>query len=173
MEWCEVLNNGNNSLVRVNIGWKSMKWLFRQVSFTNSESSGCGGKINLTKSETFKTQKAALYDPYEDCQWRIYAGTGTNIKLTITRMDLKNANGSHTNVGGNCTGDYLEVRDAAGPLGDLIGRYCGNVIPPPIISSSNSMWIRLFTDDISEGEGVIGTLEPVHCKEPLKFLTPW
>ncbi|XP_043273312.1 cubilin-like [Venturia canescens] len=131
------------------------------VVFTNNESSGCGGKVNLTKSETFRSQRAASYDSYEDCHWRVFAGRGKNVKLTITRMDLKNRNGSRVNANGDCTGDYLEVRDGGGPLGDLIGRYCGNVIPPAITTSTDSMWIRFFTDDTFEGEGVIGTLEPV------------
>lgn len=78
--------------------------------FTKNQASGCGGKIDLKSSQTWKTQKGATYDPLEDCLWTVSVPSGKNIKMTITGMDLKNNTNKTSSIyGGACTGDFLEV----------------------------------------------------------------
>jgi len=61
-----------------------------------------------------------------------------------------------------------QVRDGGGPYADLIGQFCGNSVPSPMISTSNKLWIRFYTDGVTEGAGATATLNTVDCK---KFYT--
>lgn len=55
----------------------------------------------------------------------------------------------------------VQIRDGVGPFSEFLGRYCGNQPPPPILSSSNSLLIRFYSDGTVEGAGVSGTLEAI------------
>lgn len=44
-----------------------------------------------------------------------------------------------------CKFDYLLVRDKE-HNNEVLGRFCGNSIPSPIISKSNSLWVTMITD---------------------------
>ncbi|XP_046746260.1 cubilin-like [Diprion similis] len=139
-----------------------------KVLFTTGIANGCGGDIDLSGSQTFRTQNNATYNSLEDCHWSIRAPSDNYIKFTITSMDLKNATfpaGENRTASASCSGDYLEIRDGLGPYSQLVGQYCGNVIPPPITSSTNRMWIRFVTDSTLNGNGVTATLEalPTPC----------
>lgn len=60
---------------------------------------------------------------------------------------------------------YSQIRDGAGSYADLLGQYCGNVPPFPILSTMNMLWIKLYTDGTAEGNGVTATLEVIDCKK--------
>ncbi|KAH0568173.1 hypothetical protein KQX54_019308 [Cotesia glomerata] len=130
------------------------------VLFTKNEAGGCGGKIDLKSSHTWKTQKGVTYDPLEDCLWTVSVPSGKNIKMTIISMDLKNNSNKTSSIyGGVCTGDFLEVRDGIGPFAELLGRFCGNTVPQPIVSSMNHLWIRFFSDAEFQGSGVTASFD--------------
>lgn len=59
---------------------------------------------------------------------------------------------------------YSQIRDG-GPYGQVLGKYCGDVQPGPVLSTLNILWIRFYSDGISEGEGVRAVLETVDCKK--------
>ncbi|XP_029048305.2 cubilin isoform X2 [Osmia bicornis bicornis] len=136
-----------------------------KVLFTKSAAAGCGGDIDLSSSTTasFKTQNGSTYESMEDCHWTVEASPGKNIKFTINSMDLKNSTNKTFNHrdANQCSGDYLEIRDGGGPFAQLFGIYCGSQVPLPIISTSNKLWIRLYSDVTMEGTGVTGKLEAI------------
>lgn len=133
-----------------------------KILFTTGVAAGCGGNIRLANSQTFRTQRGATYETLEDCHWLVRAPSDNTIRLRITSFDLKNATSTTgRNQPNSCSGDYLEIRDGASSFSELIGQYCGNVAPPPIISSSNAMWIRLVTDGTVNGNGVTAVLDPL------------
>ncbi|CAK9795155.1 Cubn [Anthophora quadrimaculata] len=135
-----------------------------KILFVKSAAAGCGGTINLssTESYSFKTQQGSTYDSLEDCHWKVFTELGKNIKFTINSIDVRNAT-NRTTSGDKCTGDYLEIRDGAGPFSEPIGIYCGKQAPLPIVSSTNALWIRFFSDGTLEGAGVSGTLEAINA----------
>ncbi|XP_015512725.2 cubilin [Neodiprion lecontei] len=136
-----------------------------KVLFTTGIANGCGGDIDLSGSQTFRTQTNAIYNSLEDCHWSVQAASDHYIRLTMNSMDLKNATslaGENRTASVSCSGDYLEIRDGLGPFSELIGIYCGNIIPPPISSTTNRMWIRFVTDGTLNGNGVTATLEALH-----------
>ncbi|KAK0075492.1 hypothetical protein PV325_006820, partial [Microctonus aethiopoides] len=141
---------------------RNFKGFSAAILFTRSIESGCGGNINLTNSRTWKTNTGSKYLSFEDCHWTISTKSFKNIKLTITNMDIKNSpNRTIPYNTAPCNGDYLEIRDGRGPYSELIGRYCGNSIPQPIISSLNILWIRFYSDGEIEGTGVTANLEAI------------
>lgn len=48
---------------------------------------------------------------------------------------------------------HLQVRDGNVEAAPLIGKYCGNSLPAPIVSSSNSLWIRFKSDNAVSHSG--------------------
>lgn len=58
----------------------------------------------------------------------------------------------------------LQIRDGGGPFSELLGTYCGSQPPRPIVSGTNKLWIRFFSDGTLEGAGVSGTFEVVDGK---------
>ncbi|XP_071569184.1 cubilin isoform X2 [Temnothorax nylanderi] len=131
-----------------------------KVLFTTSPASGCGGLINLTSSQSksFRTQQAATYEPFEECHWTVVTSPTKTIMFTINSIDIKNSINNITRRD-KCSGDYLEVRDGGGPYAELIGQFCGSSVPSPLVSTSNKLWIRFYTDGTSQGAGATGTLE--------------
>ncbi|XP_014475365.1 PREDICTED: cubilin [Dinoponera quadriceps] len=132
-----------------------------KVLFMTSPADGCGEIINMTsiRSKSFRTQQAATYQSFEECHWTVVTSPGKNIRLIINSMDIKNSTNNMTS--NKCTGDYLEVRDGGGSYADIIGQYCGNVAPIPILSSLNMLWMKFYTDGTAEGAGATATLEAV------------
>ncbi|XP_029168402.1 cubilin-like [Nylanderia fulva] len=138
-----------------------------KVLFTTSPVDGCGQYINMTsiQSKSFKTQQTATYQSFEECHWTVVTTPGKNIRFTINSMDIKNSTSNSTSIkqDDRCNGDYLEIRDGAGLYAKLLGQFCGNVPPPlPVISTSNSLWIRFYTDGTNEGAGATATLDVVN-----------
>uniref|UniRef100_A0A3B3ZXH0 CUB domain-containing protein n=1 Tax=Periophthalmus magnuspinnatus TaxID=409849 RepID=A0A3B3ZXH0_9GOBI len=78
------------------------------------------------------------YAHNRQCIYLIRLPQGEKVALNFTHMNLE----SHS----NCNFDYVEVRDGLQETAPLIGRYCGDVVPAPLQSSSNSMWIRFRSD---------------------------
>ncbi|EFN66210.1 Cubilin [Camponotus floridanus] len=140
-----------------------------KVLFTTSPVDGCGEFINMTsvQDKSFKTQQAATYQSFEECHWTVVTSPGKTIRFTINSMDIKNSTIFNQSISVNqsdkCNGDYLEVRDGAGPYAVLLGQFCGNVLPFPIISTSNMLWIRFYSDGTNEGAGATGTLNVVNA----------
>ncbi|XP_011637168.1 cubilin-like [Pogonomyrmex barbatus] len=133
-----------------------------KVLFTTSPAGGCGGLVNLTsiQSKSFRTQQAATYQSFEECHWTVVTSPTKTIRFTINSMDIKNSTNNVTR-GNECSGDYLEVRDGGGVYNKLLGQFCGNVPPLPIVSTSNKLWIRFYTDGTTEGAGATATLDTV------------
>ncbi|KAJ8670094.1 hypothetical protein QAD02_001353 [Eretmocerus hayati] len=142
---------------------KGSPYYFRAaVLFGNGPEDGCGGEINVTKSTQFRSQKSDTYEPYQDCHWIVRAPQGYKIEFTVTDIDLKNLTINNTAVSQRaaCESDYVEVRDG-GPYAELLGHFCGYKVPPPLLSTSNLLWIRFVSDGLNEGRGLKGVFQTV------------
>lgn len=49
--------------------------------------------------------------------------------------------------------DYIEIRDGDSEAADLLGKHCGNIAPPTIISSGPSLYIKFTSDYARQGAG--------------------
>ncbi|XP_054159895.1 LOW QUALITY PROTEIN: cubilin-like [Oppia nitens] len=106
----------------------------------------CGGRKVLGSNEVGELTSPnfphhSVYKP--DCHWILVASQPEeHITLTFTRIDIS---------GTDCEQNYVEVRDGdnggtdggSNPTASspLIGKYCGDKVPPPITSLGNSLYI--------------------------------
>lgn len=79
------------------------------------------------------------------------APIGKSITLTFVDFDLEG------NTYPDCTYDSVEVFDGVPDDSTSLGRYCGEMLPPPAISKQNLMTLKLTTDTSIEGRGFKAT----------------
>ncbi|XP_035020888.1 inactive serine protease PAMR1 isoform X1 [Hippoglossus stenolepis] len=94
----------------------------------------CGGVIQ-------RAQGLVVLESYPTnarCEWRVRVQRGRSIELRFSLLSLES---DHT-----CRYDYVEVRNGDDLSSPVIGRFCGDQLPPPIKSSGNRLHI-LFTSD--------------------------
>lgn len=60
----------------------------------------------------------------------------------------------------NCEADYVEVLDGPEESSPSLGKFCGNVIPGDLTSSSNHMLLKFVTNDLIELSGFQAEYEP-------------
>lgn len=58
-----------------------------------------------------------------------------------------------------CRYDYVEVRNGDGLSSPVIGRFCGDQLPPPITSSGNSLHILFISDGYNNFDGFVLTFQ--------------
>ncbi|XP_078540821.1 astacin-like metalloendopeptidase isoform X2 [Lissotriton helveticus] len=73
-----------------------------------------------------------------DCAMAILAPAGYKISLTFTRFELENFPG--------CLMDYLIIYDGARSTSKTIGKYCGNIQIPRLVSTGNALLLQFHSD---------------------------
>uniref|UniRef100_A0A8C5HD89 Cubilin n=1 Tax=Gouania willdenowi TaxID=441366 RepID=A0A8C5HD89_GOUWI len=125
------------------------------ITYTTSPSDpGCGGTFTDTEGIIISPNWPNNYNHNRQCIYLIRLPVGEMVGLNFTHMNLE----SHS----SCTFDYVEVRDGSLETDPLIGRYCGSLLPAPIISSANSLWIR-FRSDSSVSRAGFRAIYTVAC----------
>ncbi|XP_064618038.1 tolloid-like protein 1 isoform X2 [Liolophura sinensis] len=99
---------------------------------------GCQHNIIQPEGEISSPNWPHLYPSRKDCIWHFSTKMGHRIKLVFTNFDLE----PHQ----ECTYDHIEVYDGDDSKARSLGRHCGNKIPPPIMSSSNKMFMKFYSD---------------------------
>lgn len=59
----------------------------------------------------------------------------------------------------NCRYDYVEMRDGDHLSSPVIGRFCGDQLPPPIKSSGNKLHILFISDGYNNFDGFVLTFQ--------------
>lgn len=80
-----------------------------------------------------------LYPYNTECSWLIVVAEGSSVLLTFHAFDLEYHD--------TCGFDFLEIYNgASGDPGNLLGRFCGRVPPPPFTSSWHVMSVVFHSD---------------------------
>ncbi|XP_015810319.3 cubilin [Nothobranchius furzeri] len=109
------------------------------ITYTTSPSdTGCGGTFTDSEGIIISPNWPNNYAHNRQCIYLIRLPLNEKVALNFTHMDLENH--------GQCSFDYVEVRDGRMETDALIGKYCGSSLPAPIVSSSNFLWIRFKSD---------------------------
>lgn len=120
----------------------------------------CGGtlKLPLGSNRIESPNYPQFYLPNKECIWRISTVTNSQVAIEFSSFDLE----PHM----NCRRDFVEVRDGDSFKSRLIGKYCGNSLPPILASTSNKMFIRFSSDGSGQGRGFSAALyqEIDECK---------
>lgn len=72
---------------------------------------------------------------------------------THGRQLFADFNSFHMEDSEKCQDDFLEVRDGGGPFGDLIGQFCGHIVPARMMSSQNTLFMRFVSDSAETSAG--------------------
>ena len=77
-----------------------------------------------------------------ECVYKITVAAGNKVQLYFRAFNIE----AHS----RCAYDYLELRDGITSSSPLIGNrtWCGNVLPPSAVSSSNTLYMK-FKSDVS------------------------
>lgn len=80
-----------------------------------------------------------LYPYNTECSWLIVVAEGSSVVLTFHTFDLE--------FHDTCGFDFLEIYNGvSGDRGNLLGRFCGQVPPPPFTSSWHVMSVVFHSD---------------------------
>ncbi|XP_032700051.1 CUB domain-containing protein 2 [Lontra canadensis] len=99
----------------------------------------CGGVLSAPSGNFSSPNFPRLYPYNTECSWLIVVAEGSSVLLTFHAFDLEYHD--------SCGFDYLEVYNgASGDKGSLLGRFCGQVPPPPFTSSWHVMSVVFHSD---------------------------
>lgn len=101
---------------------------------------GCGGILKQDAGLVKSPQYPSQYLTNANCTWVIVAPVGNVIQISWLMFHLEQSS--------LCTFDYVEIFDnnTRSGFGGSLGKFCGNTIPPVMISTSNVMSINFVTD---------------------------
>ncbi|KAK6494151.1 ovochymase-2 isoform X1 [Huso huso] len=118
--------------------------------------SGCdsNGVLYSRKGTIHSKHYPESYPADLHCTWNITVPLGLLVKLTV--MDL-----AIVGDPGQCSRDKLEVSDSL----ELLGSYCGFVLPPVVVSSSNRLFLRFQSDGRLADHGFSAKWEAVYPED--------
>ncbi|XP_034025114.1 cubilin [Thalassophryne amazonica] len=139
------------------------------ITYTTSPSDpGCGGTYTDSEGIIISPNWPNNYAHNRQCIYLIRLPVGEVVSLNFTHMNME----SHS----SCSFDYVEVRDGRSETDPLIGKYCGSTLPAPIVSSTESLWVR-FKSDSSVSRTGFRAVYTVACGGTLsgsgEFWTPY
>ncbi|KAL3836256.1 hypothetical protein ACJMK2_021695 [Sinanodonta woodiana] len=122
------------------------------TGFALSYKSVCGGTIQSTSATLTSPGYPNSYPVNSNCTWNVQVPTGRNISVEF--------NGTFGIQGtqGSCGGDYIQLLNGfyynSPPLGpSTSGRYCGNMAPARLETSSNFLYINFISDGSGTAAG--------------------
>ncbi|XP_069086366.1 ovochymase-2-like [Pleurodeles waltl] len=131
--------------------------------------SGCGGQFNGDQGEFQSPQwPNATYPNGHVCTWSITADPTKDLRIVFTHFELQ-----VPDIANLCV-DYVEVYDMMNIT--TLGKFCGFLLPPVIITPGNGAVIRFFSNRDTQHKGFRGywTTDPnVFPTLPPKPYNPW
>nr|XP_022315066.1 CUB and peptidase domain-containing protein 2-like isoform X2 [Crassostrea virginica] len=89
------------------------------------------------------------YPPNSRCVWRFFAPFGYAIHLAFSQFGVEG--------GRSCPFDSVTAFDGQYSTGRMIAKYCGNTVPAPIDSKTNSMFVSFVSDGSTQDMGFRAT----------------
>ncbi|XP_078667406.1 bone morphogenetic protein 1-like [Branchiostoma floridae x Branchiostoma belcheri] len=109
---------------------------------TQGNAAGCGGNLTTpTGGPVTSPNYPSNYGNDENCEWLITAPEGSIIRLTFGSFNTEE------------NYDFLDIYDGASDSAAVIQRLTGQQSVSPVISTSNSMFLRFTSDDIYTRQG--------------------
>ena len=110
--------------------------------------SSCAGlHFNASKSNGIiksNLDRHNVYDDNMDCRWHL----ASNAKLELVFLHLET----------DSSADYVNVYDGSSSASPLIGTFSETPLPPPIMSSSDELYVTFTTDGIAlNSDGFLAT----------------
>uniref|UniRef100_A0A8C1UAM4 Metalloendopeptidase n=1 Tax=Cyprinus carpio TaxID=7962 RepID=A0A8C1UAM4_CYPCA len=106
---------------------------------------GCDHVVNSVSGTITSPNWPDKYPSKKACTWALSTTPGHRIKIAFNEIDME----PHL----ECAYDHIEIYDGRDGKAPSLGRYCGTKKPQPIISTSNKMFIRFFSDNSVQKKG--------------------
>ncbi|XP_061441668.1 cubilin [Rhineura floridana] len=152
-----------SSLPPVTISQSNKLWIkfvsdiyFASTGFSaywDGTSTGCGGTL-ATSSGIFMSPNYPMpYYHNAECYWLLKSSHGSPFEIQFDQF--------HLEFHSRCQFDYLAVYDGNSTNARMLGKFCGNLIPPPIHSTGDSLYVKLRTDYSLGGGGFFARYKQV------------
>ncbi|KAL8165121.1 UNVERIFIED_CONTAM: hypothetical protein K2H54_029738 [Gekko kuhli] len=113
-------------------------------AYWDGTSTGCGGTLTTSSGIFMSPNYPMPYHHNAECYWLLKSSHGSPFEIQFDQFHLE----SHA----SCRYDYVDVYDGNSTNAKMLGKFCGNQIPPTIQSTGDSLYIKLRTD-VSLGGG--------------------
>uniref|UniRef100_A0A1I7UVG7 Cubilin n=1 Tax=Caenorhabditis tropicalis TaxID=1561998 RepID=A0A1I7UVG7_9PELO len=127
---------------------------------------GCGGMFSSMTGVISSPNYPEKYLPHMHCVYTIYVSYSKVVKLTFDAFDLE------VTAAKECEYDRVEVYTSyhnETVHGDLIGKFCGAMLPPAVFSTSNTMVVVFVSDRSVSGPGWNAKFEAVNPKSTCDY----
>lgn len=114
-------------------------------SASAAPNSGCGRQLTGNGGVFTSPNYPKSYPISIQCEWRIVTSPGGSVELKFQDFHLENS--------GSCVFDFVEIRDGARADSPLIGTFCSSMIIGRIVSTGNSLFIKLTSDGTVSEKG--------------------
>ncbi|PIK44513.1 bone morphogenic protein 1 [Apostichopus japonicus] len=105
----------------------------------------CGGTLMATHGQLSLYSHAELsdgnYPSQADCLWTIIAPQGWTIRFWFVLFDIE--------LETECGYDYVEIEEGF----ETLGKYCGERLPPDIVTNGDELTIHFVSDDTIHRKG--------------------
>ncbi|MGH0150723.1 UNVERIFIED_CONTAM: hypothetical protein FKN15_032572 [Acipenser sinensis] len=115
--------------------------------------SGCGGTLTTSTGSFTSPNYPLPYHPNAECYWLLKTNPGSQIQLQFSDFHLESST--------NCMYDYLAVYNGNSTNAMPLAKLCGNLIPAPIQSTWESLYVKLRTDQSIGAGGFVATYNQV------------
>ncbi|TSM12566.1 Tolloid-like protein 2 [Bagarius yarrelli] len=120
---------------------------------------GCDHVITSIPVSIMSPNWPGNYPNKKVCTWALNTTPGHRVKLSVNEIDMENHQ--------ECFYDRLDVYNGPNDASPSLGRFCGSKTPPPVISSSNEMFLQFSSDNSVQKRGFEASFTTV-CGGALK-----
>ncbi|KAI8514252.1 hypothetical protein Bbelb_085760 [Branchiostoma belcheri] len=127
--------HGNGKLLNSTGDWT---FSIRNSTANIGVSAACanGGTYTTASSATITTDNYPSFYPKSSCTWSLAVSTGSVVLLKFNSFNIMEV--------GNCAFENVIIRDG-NTTGTVLGQFCGTILPPAFLSTSNTMTVVLAT----------------------------
>ncbi|XP_064868447.1 inactive serine protease PAMR1 isoform X2 [Oncorhynchus nerka] len=152
-ENCKTCHNGT---------WEAKDDFFIRGRFcTDCRQGWAGGDCKTCGGVIRRAQGHIMLESYPinaHCEWRVQVEKGENVELRFSMLSLEPDH--------NCHYDYVELRDGDSLSSPVIGRFCGNELPPPIRTSGSRLHVLFVSDGYNNFDGFFAAFQQI--SEPIR-----
>ncbi|XP_052361430.1 inactive serine protease PAMR1-like isoform X2 [Oncorhynchus keta] len=152
-ENCKTCHNGT---------WQAKDDFFIRGRFcTDCRQGWAGGDCKTCGGVIRRAQGHIMLESYPinaHCEWRVQVEKGENVELRFSMLSLEPDH--------NCHYDYVELRDGDSLSSPVIGRFCGNELPPPIRTSGSRLHVLFVSDGYNNFDGFFAAFQQSSACSP-------
>ncbi|XP_059827436.1 cubilin [Hypanus sabinus] len=118
---------------------------------------GCNRQYNHTYGYLKSPDWSNIYPHNLDCTIILRAPDNYKISLFFNALDIKGQD--------QCSNDYLEVRNGTDSHGQVLGKFCGAILPDPVFPNFHGLTLHFYSDAPATHSGfeITWTSSPNGC----------